>query len=119
MAACNDKTAAVIIDPIALGAIILLTLIMVFGVKESFWVNVATVVVSVVAILLCIFMGAYILTHECMASDIIHTGTPSHRESLDLACVSQLWGWYGPCILTAACVDAVGLAQQHLGAHSS
>jgi hypothetical protein len=30
---------------------------MVFGVKESFWFNVATVVISVVAILLCIFMG--------------------------------------------------------------
>lgn len=45
------------IDPIALGAVVLLTLIMVFGVKESFWFNVATVVISVIAILLCIFMG--------------------------------------------------------------
>jgi hypothetical protein len=57
VAACGDKNAAIIIDPIALAAVVLLTLIMVFGVKESFWFNVATVVISVVAILLCIFMG--------------------------------------------------------------
>jgi hypothetical protein len=57
VAACGDKTTALIIDPIALAAIIILTLIMAFGVKESFWFNVGTVVVSVLAILLCIFMG--------------------------------------------------------------
>eukprot|EP00775_Hariotina_reticulata_P009041 gene9041-9212_t len=58
VAACGDKTTALIIDPIALAAIIILTVIMAFGVKESFWFNVGTVVVSVIAILLCIFMGA-------------------------------------------------------------
>jgi amino acid transporter len=57
VAACGDKNAAIIIDPIALGAIILLTVIMVFGVKESFWFNALTVAVSVLAILLCIFLG--------------------------------------------------------------
>jgi hypothetical protein len=57
VAACGDKNTALIIDPIALGAIILLTVIMVFGVKESFWFNAATVVVSVIAILLSIFLG--------------------------------------------------------------
>jgi len=57
VAACGDKTTALIIDPIALAAIIILTVIMAFGVKESFWFNVGTVVVSVIAILLCIFMG--------------------------------------------------------------
>jgi amino acid transporter len=57
VAACGNKDAAVIIDPIALAAVVLLTVIMVFGVKESFWFNVGTVVISVIAILLCIFMG--------------------------------------------------------------
>lgn len=57
VAACGDKTTAIVIDPIALAAVVLLTLIMVFGVKESFWFNVATVIISVIAILLCIFMG--------------------------------------------------------------
>lgn len=57
VAACGDKNTAIVIDPIALAAVVLLTLIMVFGVKESFWFNVATVIISVIAILLCIFMG--------------------------------------------------------------
>lgn len=60
MAACGDKTTALIIDPIALAAVVILTLIMVFGVKESFWFNVATVIISVIAILLCIFMGGWL-----------------------------------------------------------
>jgi amino acid transporter len=57
VAACGNKDTALVIDPIALACVVLLTLIMVFGVKESFWFNVATVVISVIAILLCIFMG--------------------------------------------------------------
>jgi len=58
VAACDDKLSALIIDPIALACVVILTLVMVFGVKESFWFNVATVVISVIAIFLCIFMGA-------------------------------------------------------------
>lgn len=55
---CGDVNSAIIIDPIALAAVVILTLVMVFGVKESFWFNVGTVVISVIAILMCIFMGA-------------------------------------------------------------
>lgn len=58
VASCADKTKAVIIDPIALAAIVILTAVMVFGVKESFWFNAGTVVVSVLAILLTIILGA-------------------------------------------------------------
>ncbi|WIA30684.1 hypothetical protein OEZ86_000756 [Tetradesmus obliquus] len=58
VAACGSKTSAVIIDPIALAAVVLLTAIMAFGVKESFYFNAATVAVSLVAIFLCIFLGA-------------------------------------------------------------
>jgi amino acid transporter len=57
VAACDNKLSALVIDPIALACVVVLTLVMVFGVKESFWFNVATVVISVIAILLCIFMG--------------------------------------------------------------
>lgn len=57
VAACDNHIGAIVIDPIALGAIILLTLVMVFGVKESFWFNVGTVAISVVAILFCILAG--------------------------------------------------------------
>lgn len=58
VAACDNAKAAIVIDPIALAAVVVLTLVMVFGVKESFWFNVGTVAISMVAILLCIFMGA-------------------------------------------------------------
>ncbi|KAI8467780.1 MAG: amino acid permease-domain-containing protein [Monoraphidium minutum] len=58
VAACDNAKGAIIIDPIALGAVVVLTLVMVFGVKESFWFNVGTVAISMLAILLCIFMGA-------------------------------------------------------------
>lgn len=58
VASCGNAASAIIIDPIALAAVVVLTLIMAFGVKESFWFNAATVVMSAVAILLCIFMGA-------------------------------------------------------------
>lgn len=58
VAACESPTTAIVIDPIALAAVVILTLVMVFGVKESFWFNVGTVAISLVAILLCIFMGA-------------------------------------------------------------
>jgi amino acid transporter len=57
VAACGSKTAAVIIDPIAAAAVVILTAIMAFGVKESFYFNAATVAVSLVAIFLCIFLG--------------------------------------------------------------
>ncbi|KAF6257134.1 amino acid permease-domain-containing protein [Scenedesmus sp. NREL 46B-D3] len=56
--ACDNSAAAIVIDPIALATVVILTTILVFGVKESFWFNAATVVVSMVAILLCIFLGA-------------------------------------------------------------
>jgi amino acid transporter len=59
VAACSSKTAAVIIDPIALAAVVILTAIMVFGVRESFYFNAATVAVSLVAIFLCIFLGKF------------------------------------------------------------
>lgn len=55
--ACDNSAAAIVIDPIALATVVILTTILVFGVKESFWFNAATVVVSMVAILLCIFLG--------------------------------------------------------------
>ncbi|WIA40660.1 hypothetical protein OEZ86_004366 [Tetradesmus obliquus] len=55
---CGNSAAAIIIDPIALAAVVILTTILVLGVKESFWFNAFTVLVSLIAILLCIFLGA-------------------------------------------------------------
>lgn len=70
VAACGSKTAAVIIDPIALAAVVLLTAIMAFGVKESFYFNAATVAVSLVAIFLCIFLGE--AQRCCCLSSLVH-----------------------------------------------
>lgn len=54
---CGNSAAAIIIDPIALAAVVILTTILVLGVKESFWFNAFTVLVSLIAIFLCIFLG--------------------------------------------------------------
>jgi amino acid transporter len=58
VAACDNKAAAIIIDPVALAAVIILIVILVCGVKESFWFNTFTVAVSLTAILMAIFLGA-------------------------------------------------------------
>jgi amino acid transporter len=57
VAACDDKLGAIIIDPIALAAVVILIVILVAGVKESFWFNAFTVAISLVAILMAIFLG--------------------------------------------------------------
>jgi hypothetical protein len=85
VAACSNKSAAVIIDPIALAAVVLLTAIMAFGVKESFYFNAATVAVSLVAIFLCIFLGE--LQQLCKV-EVVVTATAMHSPT----------GYAGPAI---------------------
>jgi amino acid transporter len=57
--ACDNQAAAIVIDPIALAAVIILVIILVCGVKESFWFNALTVAISLVAILMAIFLGEF------------------------------------------------------------
>jgi amino acid transporter len=85
VAACDNKAAAIVIDPIALAAVIILIVILVCGVKESFWFNAFTVAVSLVAILMAIFLGAwYRHQHMHSAADSMahvacHHTTPMHK----------------------------------------
>ena len=58
IANCESADWPIIIDPIALAAVIVLTTVMVFGVRESFWVNMITVFICAASILFCIFAGA-------------------------------------------------------------
>lgn len=55
---CDDPANALVLDPVAAAALVFLTIVMIFGVKESFVFNTVTVIASVVAIMVTIIAGA-------------------------------------------------------------
>lgn len=58
VANCESSEGFITLDPVALALVVVLTVALCFGVKESFYFNAATVVISIAVILLCIGLGA-------------------------------------------------------------